>query len=123
MDCLGHYINDQGLHANADKMGHICKWHTPKNLKEVQWFLGLIQYLAYFMLDITAYTGPLSAICRNGQLFYWKLLHKACFNSIKAITCKLPILKPIDPQLTDLIWVICDTSMSGISAVYGQGET
>ena len=123
MDCLGHRIDDQGLHADADKMGRIREWRTPKNLKEVQRFLGLVQYLAHFMPDVTAYTGPLSAICRNGQPFYWKPLHEACFDNIKAIACKSPILKPIDPQSTDPIWVICDASMSGIGAVYGQGET
>lgn len=75
------------------------------------------------MPDVTAYTGPLSAICRNGQPFYWKPLHGKCFESIKAIACKSPILKPIDPQLSNPIWVSCDASMSGIGAMYGQGKT
>ncbi len=75
------------------------------------------------MLDITAYTGLLSAICRNGQPFYWKPLHEACLNNIKATACKLPVLKPIDPGIDDPIWVICDALMSGIGAMYGQGVT
>jgi len=75
------------------------------------------------MPDITAYTGPLSVICRNRQPFYWKLLHEACLNNIKVTACKLPVLKPIDPGIDDPIWVICDASMSGISAMYGQGAT
>jgi hypothetical protein len=123
MDCLGHRVDDKGLHADADKMARIREWRTPKNLKEVQRFLGLVQYLAHFMPDVTSYAGPLSAICRNGQPFYWKPLHEACFNSIKVIACRSPILKPIDPQSADPIWVICDASLSGIGALYGQGET
>ena len=75
------------------------------------------------MPDVTAYTGPLSVICSNGQPFYWKLLQKACFNHIKAIAYKLPILRLIDLESSDLIWVICDASMSGIGMMYGQGET
>jgi Reverse transcriptase (RNA-dependent DNA polymerase)/RNase H-like domain found in reverse transcriptase len=123
MDCLGHLIDNRGLHADADKMAHIHNWCTPRNHKDVQRFLGLVQYLAHFMPDVTAYTGLLSAICRNGQPFYWKLLHEACFNYIKVIACKSPVLKPINPMLDDPIWVICDASMSGISAMYGQGTT
>jgi len=123
MDCLGHLIDDWGLHADTDKMARICNWPAPKNLKDVQRFLGLVQYLAHFMPDITAYTGPLAAICRNGQPFYWKPMHKACFNNIKATACKTPILKPIDPSSSDPIWVICNASMSGIGAMYGQGVT
>ena len=123
MDCLGHLIDDQGLYADADKMACVHNWPAPKNLKDVQRFLGLVQYLAHFMPDITAYTGPLAAICRNGQLFYWKPMHEACFNNIKMIACKTPILKPINPSSSDMIWVICDASMSGVGAMYGQGET
>jgi hypothetical protein len=123
MDCLGHVIDNNGLHANANKMAHVREWHTPRNLKETQQFLGLVQYLAHFMLDVTAYTRPLSAICRNGQPFYWKLLHEACFNNIKAIACKLPILKLIDLQADEPIWVICNASMLGIGTMYGQGKT
>jgi hypothetical protein len=76
MDCLGHLIDDQGLHADTDKMARVRNWRTPRNLKDVQRFLGLVQYLAHFMPDVTAYTGPLSVICRNGQPFYWKPLHE-----------------------------------------------
>jgi len=123
MDCLGHRIDDRGLHVDTDKMAHICEWCMPRNLKDIQRFLGLVAYLAHFMPDVTAYTGPLSAICRNGQPFYWKPLHETCFNHIKAIACKSPILKPIDPESADPIWVICNASMSSIGAMYGQGET
>ena len=70
------------------------------------------------MPDIMACTGPLSPICRNGQPFYWKPLHEACFNHIKVIMCKLPILKLIDPKSDDLVWVICNASIAGIGAMY-----
>jgi RNase H-like domain found in reverse transcriptase/Integrase zinc binding domain len=89
----------------------------------VQRFLGLVQYLVHFMPDVTLYTSLLSVICRNGQPFYWKPLHEACFTQIKAITCRLLVLRPINPMLDDPIWVICDASMSGIGVMYGQGET
>jgi RNase H-like domain found in reverse transcriptase len=102
-------------------MAHICEWRTPCNHKDVQHFLGLVQYLLHFMPDIAAYTSPLSAICRNGQPFYWKPLHKVCFKNMKAIACKSLILKPIDPMCTNPIWVICDASTSGIGMMYGQG--
>ena len=88
-----------------------------------QQFLGLVQYLVYFIPDITTYTGLLATICRNGQPFYWKPLDETCFNHIKSVTCKTPILKPIDPSLNQPIWVICNISMSGVSAMYSQGET
>src|ERR1700720_359091 len=90
---------------------------------DVQCFLSLVQYLAHFMPDVSAYSGPLAAIKKNGHPFLWKPLHQVCMDNIKALACKTPILQPIDPSLDEPIWVICDASASGIGAVYGQGQT
>ena len=29
VDCLGHVIDDKGIHAESDKMQHIWEWRTP----------------------------------------------------------------------------------------------
>jgi hypothetical protein len=121
MDCLGHIIDDKGIHADPDKMSRIRDWRTPRNKHDVQRFLGLVQYLAHFMPDLSAWTGPLSAIQSNGNAFIWKPMHQVCMDNIKALAGKLPILRPIDPRNPDPIWVICDASASGVGAVYGQG--
>ncbi|KAL1937189.1 hypothetical protein VTO73DRAFT_14488 [Trametes versicolor] len=123
MDCLGHMVDHQGLHADSDKMIRIRDWPVPKTWHDVQRFLGLVQYLAHFMPDASAYTGPLSSMMRNGQAFYWRPLHQKCFDEIKALACKAPILKPIDVTNPDPIWVVTDTSYSGVGAMYGQGPT
>ena len=56
LDCLGHMINKRGVHADTDKMARICEWRTPRNLTEIQRFVGLVKYLAQFMPDVSAYT-------------------------------------------------------------------
>jgi len=71
VDCLGHMIDHRGLHADADKMSQICNWWQPRNYHDVQKFIGLIQYLAHFLPDVSSYTGPLSAMSNNGQPFTW----------------------------------------------------
>ena len=70
MDCLGHRIDDLGLHADSDKMSRIVEWRTPRSYPEVLRFLGLVKYLAHFMPDVSAYTSPMELICSNGQPFY-----------------------------------------------------
>jgi hypothetical protein len=113
MDCLGHIIDDRGIHADTDKMSRVREWCTPRNKHDVQQFLGLVQYLAHFMPDISAYTGPLAAIQKNGHLFLWKPMHQVCMDNIKQLACKTPILRPIDSKSDEPIWVICDASTSG----------
>lgn len=122
MDCLGHIIDDRGLHADADKMQRVREWRVPRNYHEVQKFLGLVQYLAHFMPDVSSFTGPLAAITRNGHSFEWRPLHQRCFDTIKYMACKAPILRPIDPKINETIFVICDASSSGTGAMYGQGR-
>jgi hypothetical protein len=123
VECLGHMIDEKGLHVDGDKMAKIREWNRPHNFNDVQRFLGLVQYLAHFLPDITAYTGPLASMMMNGTPFYWKPLHKKCFQMIKTICCKMPVLRPIDPTKDEPIWVICNASVYGIGAMDGQGET
>jgi hypothetical protein len=121
MECLGHIIDDKGIHADADKMAKIRLWPMPKSYDDILRFLGLVQYLAHFMPDVSSYTAPLSAICANGAAFYWRPLHDKCFEMIKALACHNLILKPIRPESNEPIWLICDASTSGVGAYYGQG--
>ena len=121
MDCLRHIIDNDGVHADTDKMSRIRNWRTPHNLNEVQKFVGLVEYLAQFMPDISVYTTPLTGIQRNGHPFQWRDIHETCFQTIKALACKYPILRPIDPLKPEPIWLICDASLYGVRSLYGQG--
>jgi hypothetical protein len=122
MDCLGHRIDDRGLHADDDKLTRVLEWRSPRSHNEVQRLLGLIQYLANFLPDIAHFTSPLESICRNGLSFFWRPFHQLCLERIKSIIRKTPILKPIDVNNPDPIWVINDVSVVGVGAVYGQGK-
>ena len=44
-NCLGHYRDENGLHASADKLESIRKWPTPGTYHDVQRFLGLVEYI------------------------------------------------------------------------------
>ena len=121
MDCLGHSITNTGIHACTDKMQKIQDWRQPHNFHEVQRFLRLMQYLAHFMPDVTAYTSPLLMCVCNCRQFVWTLLYDKCLESIKALACWAPVLKPIDTNNPDPIWVICNSSKSGVGTVYRQG--
>ena len=113
----------KGLHCDTDKLSRIRNWREPRTYLDVQRFLGLVQYLSHFLPDVTAYTGPLSNMVRNGKAFEWRPLHQSCFDAIKSMTVKTLVLKPVDPLLNEPIWLICDASVSGIGAMYGQGPT
>jgi len=82
--CLRHYHDEHGLKASADKLELIRSWPTPASYHDVQRFLGLVEYIARFLPNVSAYTAPLSGMCSNGLPFVWQALHDKCFESIKA---------------------------------------
>jgi hypothetical protein len=82
MDCLGHVIDDRGIHADADKMARIREWRTPRNIQDVQRLLGLVNYIATFMPDVSAYTGPIASLIRD-KTFNWRPIHDKCLEMIK----------------------------------------
>jgi hypothetical protein len=121
MDCFGHKTDDQGLHADEDKLNKVLDWRAPHSYNEVLRLLGLIQYLAHFLPDLAHLTSPLESICRGNQPFVWRAFHQHCLDGIKAIVRKTPVLRPIDVGNNDPIWVVCDASVVGVGAMYGQG--
>ncbi|GLB42649.1 putative DNA RNA polymerase [Lyophyllum shimeji] len=108
VDCLGHIIDDQGIHPDADKLARIRDWRTPRNYNDVQRFVGLVNYVGSFLPDVSAYTGPLMAMTQNGTPFYWRPIHQRCFDMIKHICCSTPIIRPIQPKTgcDDGMWIL-----------------
>ena len=68
------------------------------------------------------YNGIHYSIIRMGTFQCTPLLDK-CFQSIKAIAMRSPILKLVDFNKNEPVWVITDSSQTGISAMYGQGAS
>ena len=121
LDCLGHHIDDNGIHVTTDKIDRILEWREPRDYHDVQRFVGLIQYIAHFLPEVAMYTGTLTGMSKTS--FQWRPIHQQVFESIKQLCRKTPVLKPIDPSLEEPIWVICDASITGVGAMYGQGPT
>ena len=116
-------IDDMEIHVNMDKMKLIHEWPRPLNYNDVQRFNGVVNYISQFMPDVTAYTSPLAAMSKQA-VWTWNPIHEQCFNQIKHMACRAPILKPIDPSKTDeSIFVVCDASVTGVDAMYGQGKS
>jgi hypothetical protein len=82
-----------------------------------------VNYIGNFLPNVTSYTGPLLAITQNRTPLNWRPIHQRCFDMVKHICEKTPIIRPINPKSNEPIWLICDASKSGVGAMYGQGPT
>jgi hypothetical protein len=68
---LGHTISTQGVSTKAAKIQAIEQWQTPKNLKDLRGFLGLIEYYRRFIKHYGLISRPLSDLLRKGVPFVW----------------------------------------------------
>jgi len=62
MDILGHIIDDEGLRASPEKIARIEAWTTPKNKKQLQEFLGVVNYISKFIPHWASIAAPLTSI-------------------------------------------------------------
>jgi hypothetical protein len=70
IDCLGHVIDDKGVHPDTDKLAQIREWRTPRNYNDIQRFVGLVNYVGNYLPNVSSYTGPLLAMTQNGAPFH-----------------------------------------------------
>jgi len=53
------------------KVEGVLKWLAPKNIKEVQKFLGLTNYYRQFIRDFAKIAAPLHKLVRKEQKWEW----------------------------------------------------
>jgi RNase H-like domain found in reverse transcriptase/Reverse transcriptase (RNA-dependent DNA polymerase) len=112
---LGHHISAHGIEPNSSKIDKVLNWPTPKNATDVYGFLGLVRYIALFLLRLADYTcvlTPLTTKDTRKNFPEWTLTHQTVFEVIKALVVSAECLTSIDHEHPgdNKIFVTCDTS-------------
>ena len=68
------------------------EWPTPKNLKEVQSFLGFANFYRKFILHYNSLTSPLTSLTRKGVHFTWSLAADTAFRQLQLAFTSAPVL-------------------------------
>ena len=122
MDVLGHMIDDQGLRALPEKSARIEAWTTSKNKKQLQEFLGVVNYICQFIPHLASITAPLTLLTGTEE-FVWTSTDDHTMDNVKRAAAHNQIMKPIDHESALPIWLITEVSDTGVGAWGGQGET
>ena len=94
----------EGVRPDERKVREIADLPSPKNAKEIQQFLGMVQYLAPFIPNLSDETSVLRDLIKKDVNFIWTTNHEIAFNGIKKQICKTVTLK-LTPARKD--WVLC----------------
>ena len=97
----GHTITSQGLSAEPQKILKVDNWSTPTKRKELQGFMGMVNYLSTYVPHLETVAAPLTRLCGDTVQFKWEPIHHASLQQVKDIISAEAILKPINDESTD----------------------
>ena len=80
---LGFIITQEGILANPDKVEAIMLFPEPKNIKQLQSFLGLCNFYRKFQENYAHTTSKLSAVLQKNKQWKWGDTERNAFNEIK----------------------------------------
>jgi len=119
---LGHVIDDQGIHADSEKIEGIQDWHTPLSKNELPTFIGFVIYQAQFLPHLATASVSLSDLLSQNE-FEWRPLHVEAFQQVRHLAKNIITLRPIDYQSRHPIYLFTDASKVGAGAWIGQGPS
>jgi len=67
VEFLGVVIGLKGVEMQREKVEEVLNWPASKNIKEVQKFLGLVNYYRRFIKDFVRIAAPLYVLVRKEQ--------------------------------------------------------
>ena len=90
----------------------------PSDVKGLQRFLGMINYLAKFLANLSTHTVHLCKLLEKDSVWSFENIHRQEIYILKYLVTKLPVLKSFDSKLPTKI--SCDASLKGLGAVLEQ---
>ena len=118
LDFLGHRISSEGIFMDPKKVSSILEWPTPKNVKELQSFLGLANYYRRFIPSFAAIAHPLHCLLKKNAKFYWSTETQDAFDNIKSRFSSAPVLAYPNRELPFMVET--DSSNFAIGAILSQ---
>jgi len=121
---LGFIVGSEGLSPDPAKISAVRDFPIPRNVKEVQSFLGLCSYYRRFVPKFAILARPLSSLTKKDQRFSWGDDQQRSFEALKTTLTTPPILS--HPRYDLPMEIHCDASNYGVGAVlvqkYGEKE-
>jgi len=96
VEFLGVVISPKGVEMQKKKVEGVLNWPAPRNVKEVQKFLGLANYYRRFIKNFARIAAPLHALVRKEQKWKWEKKQEEVFKKLKAGFTTEPVLAILD---------------------------
>ena len=115
---MGDIVSVKGLQPDPQKVSAINDMATPTCKQDVLRFLGMVNFQARFVPNLSSYTAPLRELLNKKQDWVWESKHQGAFTQLKHLISTAPVLRFFDPSRE--IKVSTDASKSGLGCVLSQ---
>ncbi|PIK47525.1 hypothetical protein BSL78_15613 [Apostichopus japonicus] len=117
---MGHTLSKDGISPSDDKIHAIKHASEPKTASEVRSFLGLVQFVARFIPDLSTVSEPLRMLTGKNEQFRWGPEQNKVFSTLKDSLTHSETLGYFDKDAVTQI--ITDASPVGLGAVLLQTQ-
>ena len=118
IDFLGHTVSAKGIQPDSSKVKAILEWPRPTTVKELQSFLGIINYYRRFIKDLAKIASPLYQLTKKGREYTWTNECQSAFDTLRQALISEPIMRA--PDMSKPFILITDASKTGLGAVLSQ---
>ena len=115
---IGNKLTAQGVKPDESKVDAINKMPQSTCQKDAERLLGMVNYFAKFIPNMSLITNPIQKVMKSDVEFEWGSQQEAAFQQIKEILTAAPVLEYYDVKR--LVTITCDASRSGLGAVLLQ---
>ena len=118
---LGYKVSSHGVKLDQEKIKPIQSLPAPTSVKQVQKFLGSMNYYRRFLRQFATMAAPLYDLLKKGKKFNWTKECQESFDKLKAALTSSPVLGVPDVSDKNRSYqVTIDSSKRGQGAVLTQ---
>lgn len=68
---MGRIVSEDGVSVTPESIHCVAKWPVPRNRKDMEYFLGYMNYHREHIKDYAALASPLYDLTKSKSIFVW----------------------------------------------------
>jgi hypothetical protein len=111
---LGHIVSADGVKIDPKRVESIKNLSLPRSKKDIQSFLGTINFIRRFIVNFVELTKHITAMLRKDSEVKWTEAARHSFNAIKEAITTTPVL--ISPDFSKVFYIFSFASSDTITS-------